>query len=369
MASKKTTTSSASLEAATPIQSPSTLHEGKSASRRSVIARRWLVASAGLLLLFLLPAIYDQLFGFSAGFQLHHVTLIGILVIAALAQNILTGYAAQPSLGNAAFFGVGAYVLAWITNDLNQPYWLGILAILLVSALLGIIVGGPALRISGAHLAIATLGLVFVAGSLLSLWDTTAGRQNYDLNNLPQVLTDDHALYLITLALVTLIFFFSYHLLRSRVGRAWIAIRDDEAAAEAFGVNVTSYKLLAFVVSAVLTGLAGALYATWATTASATMSSVDQTIAFLSMIVVGGLGSMVGSVLGAIFVGLLPLLLGQLPDPFTIGSVQFHISTLTTGIYGLLLLLALIFFPTGLSSLFDRVRIPTRWTIGKGEQH
>jgi branched-chain amino acid transport system permease protein len=147
-----------------------------------------------------------------------------------------------------------------------------------------------------------------------------------------------------------------YHLLRSRVGRAWIAIRDSEAAAEAFGVNVTRYKLLAFMVSAILTGLAGALYATWATTATSTMSSADQTIAFLTMIVIGGLGSILGSILGAAFVGFLPLLLGQLPSPLLIGPMQIQISTLTVGIYALLLLMALIFFPTGLSSLPVRGR-------------
>ncbi len=318
--------------------------------------RGWPAALGGLVLLALLPTIYDQLFGSSAGFELHRITLIGIFILAALAQNILTGYAAQPSLGNAAFFGMGGYMLAWLTNDLNQPYWIGIVVAMLVSAVLGIIVGTPALRISGAHLAIATLGLVFLTQSLLDLWDTTNGRQSYDLNNLPQFLTDDHALYFTILVVVTIILFALNHLLRSRVGRAWIAIRDSEAAAEAFGVNVTHYKLLAFVVSAILTGLAGALYATWGTTATSTMSSVDQTIAFLTMIVIGGLGSILGSILGAIFVGFLPLLLGQLPNPLMIGPMQIQISTLTMGVYALLLLLTLIFFPTGLSSLLERGR-------------
>jgi branched-chain amino acid transport system permease protein len=327
------------------------------------------LAALGVLALFaLLPTIYDQLFGESSGFELHRVSLIGIFILAALAQNILTGYAAQPSLGNAAFFGVGGYMLAWLTNDLNQPYWVGIAAAMLVSAVLGIIVGGPALRISGAYLAIATLGLVFLTGSLLNLWDTTAGRQSYDLNNLPAFLTDDHALYYTILALVAMLLFALSHLLRSRVGRAWIAIRDSEAAAMAFGVNVTYYKLLAFVVSAVLTGLAGALYATWGTTATSTMSSADQTIAFLTMIVIGGLGSILGSILGAIFVGFLPLLLGQLPSPLTLGSVQLQISTLTTGIYGLLLLLALIFFPAGLSSLLERGRVAGQHLMRRGGQ-
>lgn len=328
----------------------STSHLG----RRMYAARGWL---AGLVMLFivgLLPTIYDQIFGFSAGFELHRISLIGIFILAALAQNVLTGYAAQPSLGNAAFFGVSAYILTWLTSDLNQPYWLGILTAVLVSALLGIVVGSPALRISGAHLAVATLGLVTTVGALLNLWDTTAGRQNYDLTNLPAVLGDDHMLYYFVFVIVVILLFLTYHLLHSRVGRAWIAIRDNETAAEAFGINVTRYKLQAFVLSAAMTGLAGALYATWATTAASSMSSADQTIAFLAMIVVGGLGSLVGSILGAIFVGFLPLLLGQLPSPLAIGSLQVQVSTLTTGLYGLLLLLALIFFPSGLSSLGAR---------------
>lgn len=342
--------------------------------KKSLLAlRSWLVPLGGLVLLALLPLIFDQVFvaddgTSSAGLQLHRLTLISIFVIAALAQNILTGYAAQPSLGNAAFFGVGAYMLAWITNDLNQPYLVGIIVALLVCAVLGIIVGGPALRISGAYLAIVTLGLVSVTGSLLDLWDTTAGRQNYELNTLPDLLTDDHSLYFTVLLVVATIIFFGYHLLRSRVGRAWIAIRDNEAAAEAFGVDLTWYKLLAFVVSAVLTGLAGALYATWASTATATMSSADQTIAFLAMIVVGGLGSIVGSVLGALFVGFLPILLGQLPNTVAVGPMQLQVSTLTTGLYGLLLLLALIFFPTGLSSFIDRGRVWVARFAGRGAQ-
>ncbi|GHO56565.1 branched-chain amino acid ABC transporter permease [Ktedonobacter robiniae] len=314
----------------------------------------WIASACLLLFLLLLPTLYDGFFGGSANFELHRVSLIGIFVIAALAQNVLTGYAAQPSLGNAAFFGVGAYMLAWTTNDLNCPFWLGILIAMIASAILGVIIGGPALRISGAHLAVATLGLVLITGSLLDLWDKAAGRQNYDLNTIPLWLSDDRALYFLIMAVVALLLFLSFYLLRSRVGRAWIAIRDDEAAAEAFGVNITRYKLLAFVVSAVLTGLAGALYATWATTASSSMSSSDQTIAFLAMIVVGGLGSIVGSVLGALFVGFLPLLLGQLPNPLVMGSMQIQVATLTTGIYGLLLLLALIFFPHGLSGLVER---------------
>lgn len=337
--------------------SDSVHHETERQTRVSLFQRLYtwrvgLVSLAGLIILALIPTIYDQIFGFSSGFELHNsVTMIAILALAALAQNVLTGTAAQPSLGNAAFFGVSAYILTWLVSDLNQPYWVGILAAVLVSAILGIIVGGPALRISGAYLAIATLGLVTIAGALLNLWDTTAGRQNYDLNNIPDFLTDDHALYYFVAAILVIVIFLVYHLLRARVGRAWIALRDDETAAEAFGINLTKYKVQAFVISAALTGLAGALWATWATTASSSMSSLDQTIAFLTMIIVGGLGSISGSILGAIFVGFLPILLGQLPSPLTVGSVQLQMSTLTTGIYGLLLLLALIFFPSGLSSL------------------
>ncbi|HLZ21320.1 MAG TPA: branched-chain amino acid ABC transporter permease [Ktedonobacterales bacterium] len=335
---------------------------------RPRVRRGGAAVCALLVALALVPLLYDTLFGFSAGFELHRLSLIGIFVLAAFAQNVLTGYAAQPSLGNAAFFGVGAYLLAWLTNDLGQPYLVGIVAAMAASAVLGVIVGGPALRISGAYLAIATLGLVFITGSLLDLWDTTAGRQSYDLNVLPGLLIDDHSLYYTVLVVAAVILFLGRNVLRSRVGRAWVAIRDSEAAAEAFGVNVTRYKLLAFVVSAAVTGLAGALYATWATTASSSMSSADQTIAFLTMIIVGGLGSIAGSVLGAAFVGFLPLLLGQLPDPITIGEAQVQVATLTTGIYGLLLLLALIFFPSGLSSLGARLRPGFRRITQRGAQ-
>lgn len=324
---------------------------GRGALTALTTRRAGMALTAGALLVALaLPSIFDQLFGFSAGFQLHRVSLIGIFALAAFAQNILTGYAAQPSLGNAAFFGLGGYLVAWLVGDMGQPFWVAILIAMAASSLIGVVVGGPALRISGAYLAIATLGLVFIAGALFDFWDTTAGRMSYDINTLPAILTDDHPLYYVVLVSTLTVFAIGAVLLRSRVGRAWVAIRDSEMAALAFGVNVTWYKLLAFVVSAALTGLAGALYAIWAQTANSSMSSVDQTIVFLSMIVVGGLGSILGSALGALFVGFLPLLLGSLPSPLIVGGLSIQVSTLTTGIYGLLLLLALIFFPAGLAS-------------------
>lgn len=312
--------------------------------------------AVALLVTLVLPFIFDAVYGFSAGFQLHRISLIGIFALAAFAQNILTGYAAQPSLGNAAFFGLGGYLVAWLAGDLGAPYWLAILAAMAASALVGVIVGGPALRIAGAYLAIATLGLVFIAGSLFDFWDTTVGRMSYGINTLPTILSDDKPLYFVVLAVCIVVFALGYVLLRSRVGRAWVAIRDSESAAMAFGVNVTAYKLLAFVVSAALTGLAGSLYAIWAQTANSSMSSVDETIVFLAMIVVGGLGSILGSILGALFVGFLPLLLGQLPSPLAVGGLNIQVSTLTTGIYGLLLLLALIFFPAGLASGRELIR-------------
>ncbi|HEU5343727.1 MAG TPA: branched-chain amino acid ABC transporter permease [Ktedonobacterales bacterium] len=336
-----------------PAEPPPDVRSGPLASLRSARARAVGPALIVILLIALvaLPTLFDLIFGFSGAFQLHRVSLIAIFALAAFAQNILTGYAAQPSLGNAAFFGLGGYLLAWLAGDLGQPWWLAIVIAMLASALIGVIVGGPALRISGAYLAIVTLGLALIAGSLFDLWDTTAGRQSYGINNLPDLLQDDHSLYYLVLLITVVIFALGWVLLRSRVGRAWVAIRDSESAALAFGVNATYYKLLAFIVSAALTGLAGALYAIWAQTADSSMSSVDETILFLAMIVVGGLGSILGSALGALFVGFLPLLLGQLPSPINVAGLSVQVSTLTTGIYGLLLLLALIFFPAGLASI------------------
>ncbi len=325
-----------------------------------------IITVVGAILLALTPLLFDQMFGFSADFQLHRVTLVLIFALAAFGQNVLTGYAAQPSLGNAAFFGIGGYLIAWLAGDLGWPYWEGVVAAIVVSAALGVIVGGPALRVSGVYLAIATLGLVFIAGSLFDLWDTAAGRQSYYLNALPDALAEDRSLYFIVLPITLVVLYLGAFLVRSRVGRAWRALRDSEPAAVAVGVNVTYYKLLAFVVSAGLTGLAGALYATWAQTASGSMSSADQTIVFLAMIVVGGLGSVAGSVLGAIFVGVLPLLLGQLPSPVTMGPLSLDVSTLTTGIYGLLLLLALIFFPAGLAALLDKGRALATSLVRRG---
>jgi branched-chain amino acid transport system permease protein len=280
------------------------------------------------------------------------LSLALIYAIAAMGQTVLTGTANQPSLGNSAFLLIGAYTSASFTSDLHFSFALAAILAVFIAGVIGFLVGLPALRISGLYLAVATIALVLGAQEVLGALDTYLGRVG-PLVAPPGLLASDRGLYYGALITATVVTLFLWRLMRSRTGLAWLAMKDSEVATTASGIRASSYKVLAFAVSAGVTAIAGILLAQYDGGVTQTAFGLPLSLSLLSMAVVGGLGSLPGAYIGAFLITLLPNILGAFPA--TIGSFQMHSSA--TLVSAGLLLLTLVFLPGGLWSI---VRISAR---------
>jgi len=285
--------------------SPATAAAGP-ASRRAI----------GFVLLFLLVCALPFLVSNYHTFQL---TLVLVYAIALLGLNILTGYNGQISLGHGAFYAIGAYVAAILMDKFGVPYWLTLPVAGAVCLVVGFLFGLPALRLEGLYLALATFALGVSMPQLLKykhLEHWTGGVQGIVIIKpdppfgLP--INQDQWLYFFTLAVALVMFVLGWNLLRGRVGRSLIAIRDQPIAAEAMGVNNALYKSLAFGVSAMYTGVAGALGAIAVQFVAPDSFTIFLSISLLVGIVIGGLASISGAVYGAIFIQFVPNIADQI---------------------------------------------------------
>ncbi|HOO32211.1 MAG TPA: alpha/beta fold hydrolase [Thermotogota bacterium] len=262
-----------------------------------------------------------------------------IFSIAALGLNILIGYAGQISIGHAAFMAVGAYLSAILTKNFNFPFIVTIILSGGLSGLFGIILGFPALRLKGFYLAIATMAFGVAIEKILAAWDYVGGYTGFvnvpnpDLFGL-EVSSDLGKFYIIAVVTVAL-FLFASNMMKSKTGRALMAIRESEFAASSSGVNVAKYKLIAFVISAVYAGVAGALYAHTINYIAPTDFAMGISINLLAMIVVGGLASLSGNIIGSILMVAIPFLFSRVNVPMSI-------------IFGIMLIVVVLFFPKGL---------------------
>ena len=286
------------------------------------------------------------------------MVFIGIYVIVALGLNLLTGYTGQISLGHAAFFAVGAYTSAVLTGKFGLSFWLALPASGVLAALLGIFIGLPALRLKGLYLAIATMGFGFIVEEIIVQWE---GITN-GVNGLPAVrptlgpvnfTTDESYFYLVFFVLFLLIIVLK-NILRTPTGRAFIAIRDSEVAAESMGINLAIYKTAAFCISAFYAGIAGSLFAHFMLFIGPENFNLLVSISFLVMILVGGLGSVHGAVFGAIFITVLPELISLSKD--YLPSVIAGQAGLQTAVFGLILILFIRFEPMGLYGRWLKVK-------------
>ncbi|MDT8441570.1 MAG: branched-chain amino acid ABC transporter permease [Desulfuromonadales bacterium] len=301
----------------------------------------------------LLLAVYPLFYG--NPYTLGLTNLIGIYTIVVLGLNLFIGYAGQISLGHAAFFAVGAYGSALLSVEAELSPWLAMLLAGLGAALLALLVGLPALRLHGHYLAMATLGVNIVVYTVLVQWDALTGGPS-GLAGIPPLrlagiaLSDDRQLhYLIwTVALICLLL--GLNLVRSGVGRGLAALAADEIAARSLGVDTRTAKVKVFVLSAVLASLAGSLYAHSFGFVSPETFGIFASVDFVTMVVVGGLGSVWGSLFGA-------ALLTWLPEVIDLFETYKEI------VHGLILVLVLLFLPRGLvSGLVDLVRLRlARW--------
>ncbi len=315
-------------------------------------ARAWLAALVLVLLVFPLTA---------NGYIVGLACVLGINIIAATGLNIMTGYTGLISLGHAAYMGVGCYTAAWLAQR-GVPFYLSLPAAGLMSALLGLVVGVPSLRIKGLYLAVATLAMQFILIFVFREWESVTGGVRGvtvpDVSLFGFELDNDYRMYYVIVPCAALLLMAARNLFRTRVGRAFIAIRDRDISAEVLGIDLFRYKLLSFAIGSFYAGVAGALLGYFYRAMTPEYFTLGLSVFYLAAIIVGGLGSMLGTILGAVFMTLVPELLRA--------GVSFVaqweprateiLSPIREIVFGALIVGFLIFEPHGLGEAWRRVR-------------
>src|SRR5918992_1139955 len=286
---------------------------------------------------------------------------IGIAVIGAIGLNLLVGSTGQISLGQGGFLAVGAYTAGLLTARADMPFLVGIVAAVLLTASVGAPFGLPALRLKGLYLAIATLAAQQVIIWVVTHWDAVTGGVDALVVPAPSLLgidlSGDFNFYWVILTFAALSAIVATNLLRTGIGRAFVAIRDQDIAAEVAGVNLTRYKVLAFAVSSGFVGLAGALTAYHTGIVTWERFTLDVSILYLAMIIVGGLGSVSGAIYGAAFMIAVPAWIEELSRNLSgLAFLQSDMPAIQQLIFGMTIILFLIFEPRGLARIWQRVK-------------
>ena len=311
----------------------------------------WLAVGAALLVLFPFMA---------SDYWLYRACLVSINVASSAGLNILTGYTGLVSMGQAAFMGLGAYTVAIMQTRWGTPFLLNIFCGGMVAMLGGLVVGIPSLRVKGLYLAIATIAASFIAHFLFANFNITGGTGGLSvppatLFGLP--LDTSFRLYWLVVPVTILMLLGAANLLRTRVGRAFIAIRDRDISAEVLGIPLLRYKLLSFGLSSFYAGVAGGLWAYFFRVVTPESFPLLMSIFFLAAIIVGGMGSILGGILGAVFMTMVPELLKLVFDWLPGGAnLTVFLSPVRTIIFGLLIIGFLVFEPQGLAEVWRRIR-------------
>ena len=292
-----------------------------------------------------------------AEYWLAQLTFVMIYSIAGLGLMLLAGFTGLFSLGHAAFLGVGAYTQAVMTNA-GLPFPVALAAAAALSAAVGFVVGLPALRVKGIYLGMATLSFGFIVEEVMARWESVtggnAGMHVKPPNLFGWNLNSGTEFYFLCLVITVIATLGILNLLRSPTGRAFVAIRDSEISAQSIGIHLAHYKTLSFAISAALAGVAGALYAHKLQFISPDQFNILQSIDLLLMIVIGGVGSVHGAFLGAIFLITMPQVIALVKDylPAAIGQAP----GLQGLVYGVVLVAFVLFEPMGLYGRWLKVR-------------
>jgi branched-chain amino acid transport system permease protein len=309
------------------------------------------LAAVGGVVLIGLPTLTNQFFTFE-------FAKVAIFVCALLGLNLLTGYSGQISLGNGAFMAVGGYTTAILVHATGVPYWLTIPLAAVVAGAAGLLIGIPALRLSGVYLALATFALALSIPPILNHFDTFTGGHGGIV--MPPVmapfgldLSQEQWLYYLCTGIAILLFAFAWGVVRSRTGRAFMAIRDSETAATASGVSLAYYKTLAFGLSAAYAGVAGSLLAIVTSFINPDSFGLGLSLTLLVGVVIGGLGLNFGAVPGGLLVVWLPYFAEKA------GEAGLHIGSLSFAgkpdiFFGAALILIMLFAPNGAAGLLVR---------------
>lgn len=302
----------------------------------------WIGVGIFVLLVLIFP------FVVSASFYITQITFVGIYVIIAIGLGLLMGYAGQISLGQAAFYGLGAYTTAVLTTTYGLSPWVSLLFSIFVPAILAFIMGYTMSRLSGYYLAMATLAFGFIIHSVLVEWRgvTNGASGLYGVPQIPffgMTLSQGIGYYYFVWFFAVIVMIIAFNIVHSRVGRALRSIHDSEIASSSMGVNTGKYKMQIFVLSSMFAGLAGWLFAHMSYSISPASFTFDASILFLAMVVLGGSSSVWGAVIGAILIRLIGIITQALGEHFTFITSDFE-----QVLYGFLLMMVIIFMPRGL---------------------
>ncbi len=302
-------------------------------------------------------------------YYVYMANYMAINVIVAIGLNILVGYTGQISLGHAGFFAIGAYGTVTLMTQVHLPFWAALPLAAGIAAFFGFLLGLPALRLEGPYLAIATLGFGLTVTQVIGKLDFFGGRQGLHAPELilgPWHLDTDREFYFLVMGITVALAAGVRNILKTRVGRAFIAIRDADIAAEATGVNLVAFKTLSFALSAFCTGVAGGLYAFVLRFIEPEIFTLLMSIMFLAMVVVGGLGSIMGSVAGACLLSWMDLQLRNILSIPYVGSFLESLSKTyfsITGVsniqfilFGLIMIAIMLFEPLGIFGIWIRTK-------------
>lgn len=278
------------------------------------------------------------------------ISYLFIMCVASLGLMVLVGYTGQVSLGHSAFLAIGAYAHSWMLSQ-GVPFAPAIVLAAGITGLIGLVIGLPAIRVSGLYLAMVTLAFAILSEHVIGHWSSVTGGFNGLTVQKPVLLGLDlsslHAFYYLCLAVLAAVLLGLVNLLRAKTGRAFMGVRDSEAAAYSLGIWVSGYKVLAFVISAAVTGLAGALLAHHVRFLTPEGFGLILSLELVLMVTIGGLGSLRGALLGAVLISMLPTFISRikplLPEQI---SKQFGLEIF---VFGLVLALFVLFEPKGLN--------------------
>ena len=317
----------------------------------------WGALIVGLLALILSPAFLNPVL-------VNLINEIAIITIAVMGLNILTGFCGQISLGQSAFMGVGAYVAGILAVNFNLNFLFTLPAGALGAGIIGIVFGLPSVRIKGFYLAMSTLAAQFVIPALISnpLEPITNGTNSLRIP-FPELagiaFNSPEKMFYIIVPVTVLLVYFAENLTRTGIGRAFVAIRDDDLAANVMGVNIFRYKLLAFFVCSMYAGFAGGLWAYWMRSINPDHFHLADSIRYLGMIVVGGMGSVPGTIFGVCFLRIMDHFLREfamlMSVIFPAWAAGFQQAS-TPLLYGLIIVLFLIFEPRGLAHRWEVIK-------------
>ena len=291
-------------------------------------------------------------------FYIGELGAVYIFAIAGVGLMLLVGYTGLISLGHAAFLGIGAYVNAVLLAR-GVPFLVTLPLAGLFTALCGAAIGRPTLRMSGLYLAIATLAFGSIVGTVFQKWTAVTGGFDGFAVPTPYIfgiaIEGATGIYYVSLVVLAFVMWVAANLLRSPAGRAMVAIRDSEVSAQSMGIHLARYKTLAFAISAGMTGLAGALFAHYVRYLAPDAFDVLLSVQFVTIVFVGGLGSLRGAILGAMFVRLLPQFIAVVRDdlPFGIGRLP----GLEPSLFGLVLVFVILFQPGGLNGMWLKAKL------------